>query len=129
MPSPECGSVLKRYLRRHIWKPGWLIGPAGTDLGQQSWAVGSVADDRQLRCTASTTNSGTASQGTVNLSNPRAIFAGSPPRFTRSRVTYEAYVVNRTSTRPQVDSAEYGQPTSKEHLKAFLRKGVNAVVT
>ena len=31
--------------------------------------------------------------GTVNLSNPRAIFAGSPPRFTRSRVTYEAYVV------------------------------------
>jgi hypothetical protein len=29
-------------------------------------------------------------QGTVNLSNPRAIFAGSPPRFTRSRVTYEA---------------------------------------
>jgi hypothetical protein len=44
-------------------------------------------------------------QGTVNLSNPRAIFAGSRPRFTRSRVTYEAYVVSRTSTRPQVDSA------------------------
>jgi len=44
-------------------------------------------------------------KGTVNLSNPRAIFAGSPPRFTRSRVTYEAYVVRRTSTRPQVDSA------------------------
>ena len=44
-------------------------------------------------------------QGTVNLSNPRAIFAGAPPRFTRSRVTYEAYVVSRTSTRPQVDSA------------------------
>ena len=44
-------------------------------------------------------------EGTVNLSNPRAIFAGSPPRFTRSRVTYEAYVVSRTSTRPQVDSA------------------------
>ena len=43
--------------------------------------------------------------GTVNLSNPRAIFAGSPPRFTRSRVTYEAYVVSGTSTRPQVDSA------------------------
>ncbi|HZE15256.1 MAG TPA: site-specific integrase [Mycobacterium sp.] len=43
--------------------------------------------------------------GTVNLSNPRAIFAGSPPRFTRSRVTYEAYVVSRTSTGPQVDSA------------------------
>ena len=43
--------------------------------------------------------------GTVNLSNPRAIFAGSPPRFTSSRVTYEAYVVSRTSTRPQVDSA------------------------
>ena len=43
--------------------------------------------------------------GTVNLSNPRAIFAGSPPRFTRSRVTYEAYAVSRTSTRPQVDSA------------------------
>ena len=45
------------------------------------------------------------SRGTVKLSNPRAIFAGSPPRFTRSRVTYEAYVVSRTSTRPQVDSA------------------------
>jgi hypothetical protein len=43
--------------------------------------------------------------GTVNLSNPRAIFAGSRPRFTRSRLTYEAYVVSRTSTRPQVDSA------------------------
>ena len=37
-------------------------------------------------------------EGTVNLSNPRAIFAGSPPRFTRSRVMYEAYVVSRTST-------------------------------
>ena len=35
-----------------------------------------------------------AAAGTVNLSNPRAIFAGSPPRFTRSRVTYEAYVVS-----------------------------------
>jgi hypothetical protein len=46
--------------------------------------------------------------GTVNLSNPRAIFAGSPPRFTKSRVTYEAYVVSRTSTRPQVDSAGGG---------------------
>ena len=44
-------------------------------------------------------------RGTVNLSSPRAIFAGSPPRFTRSRVTYEAYAVSRTSTRPQVDSA------------------------
>ena len=43
--------------------------------------------------------------GTVNLSNPSAIFGGSPPRFTRSRVTYEANVVSRTSTRPQVDSA------------------------
>ena len=39
-------------------------------------------------------------EGTVNLSNPRAIFAGSPSRFTRSRVTYEAYVVSRMSTRP-----------------------------
>jgi len=39
------------------------------------------------------------------LSNPKAIFAGSPPRFTRSRVTYEAYVVSRTWTRPQDDSA------------------------
>ena len=48
---------------------------------------------------------GNGVHGTVNLSNPRAIFAGSPPRFTRSRVTYEAYVVSRTSTRPQVDSA------------------------
>src|SRR5262249_5582959 len=46
-----------------------------------------------------------AFRGTVNLSNPRAIFAGSRPRFTPSRVTYEAYVVSRTSTRPQVDSA------------------------
>src|SRR6476646_7025192 len=46
-----------------------------------------------------------AHQGTVDLSNPRAIFAGSPPRFTWSRVTYEAYVVSRTSARPQVDSA------------------------
>ena len=41
---------------------------------------------------------GNARPGTVNLSNPRAIFAGSPPRF-------EAYVVSRTSTRSQVDSA------------------------
>jgi hypothetical protein len=48
----------------------------------------------------------TTDLGTVNLSNPRAIFANSPPRFTRSRVTYEAYVVSRTSTRPQVDSAD-----------------------
>src|SRR6478672_8166328 len=46
-----------------------------------------------------------AGDGTVNLSNPRAIFAGSRPRFTRSRVTYEAYVVSSTSTRPQIDSA------------------------
>ena len=56
--------------------------------------------------------------GTVNLSNPRAIFAGSPPRFTRSRVTYEAYVVSRTSTRPQVDSASnrapFGRPVVPE---------------
>jgi hypothetical protein len=48
-------------------------------------------------------------RGIVNLSSPRAIFAGSPPRFTRSRVTYEAYAVSRTSTRPQVDSAAYKQ--------------------
>ena len=48
--------------------------------------------------------------GTVNLSNPRAIFAGSPPRFTRSRVTYEAYAVSRTSTPPQVDSAPLTAP-------------------
>jgi len=46
-----------------------------------------------------------APEGTVSLSNPRAIFAGSPPRSTRSRVTYEACVVSKTSTRPQVDSA------------------------
>ena len=46
----------------------------------------------------------TPQAGTVNLSNPMAIFAGSRPRFTSSRVTYEAYVVSRTSTRPQVDS-------------------------
>ena len=50
--------------------------------------------------------------GTVNLSSPRAIFAGSPPRFTRSRVTYEAYAVSRTSTRPQVDSADRRTPIS-----------------
>ena len=37
---------------------------------------------------------GSVGQGTVNLSSPRAIFAGSPPRFTRSRVTYEAYVIS-----------------------------------
>ena len=30
--------------------------------------------------------------GTVNLSSPRAIFAGSPPRFTRSRVESAAIV-------------------------------------
>src|SRR6478672_6337164 len=52
------------------------------------------------------------SLGTVNLSNPRAIFAVSPPRFTRSRVPYEAYVVRRTSTRPQVDSARASAATS-----------------
>ena len=59
-----------------------------------------------------------SSRGTVNLSSPRAIFAGSPPRFTRSRVTYEAYAVSRTSTRPQVDSAvetERGQPVHVHH--------------
>ena len=52
-----------------------------------------------------TVNGHGSSRGTVNLSSPRAIFAGSPARFTRSRVTYEAYAVSRTSTRPQVDSA------------------------
>jgi len=52
-----------------------------------------------------------------NLSNPRAIFAGSRPRFTRSRVTYEAYVVSRTSTRPQVDSAGW---TVIEHPDEIL---------
>jgi hypothetical protein len=54
-------------------------------------------------------------RGTVNLSNPRAIFAGSPPRFTRSRVTYEAYAVSGTSTRPQVDSASF------DHVNVVLR--------
>jgi len=44
----------------------------------------------------------------INLSNSRAIFARSPARLTRSRVTYEAYVVRRTSRRPQVDSAQPG---------------------
>ena len=58
-----------------------------------------------------------AGDGTVNLSNPRAIFAGSRPRFTRSRVTYEAYVVSRTSTRPQVDSAGW---TVIEHPDEIL---------
>ena len=57
-------------------------------------------------------------EGTVNLSNPRAIFAGSPPRFTRSRVTYEAYVVSRTSTRPQVDSAP---PNPAPHRQAVYQ--------
>ena len=54
-------------------------------------------------------------RGTVNLSSPRAIFAGSPPRFTRSRVTYEAYAASRISTRPQVDSAIF---TAVEHTSA-----------
>ena len=52
-----------------------------------------------------TVDGGVVTEGTVNLSSPRAIFAGLPPRFTRSCVTYEAYAVSRTSTRPQVDSA------------------------
>jgi hypothetical protein len=55
------------------------------------------------------------SDGTVNLSNPRVIFAGSPPRFTRSRVTYE-YAVSRTSTRPQVDSAPAPIPLSPSQV-------------
>ena len=59
-----------------------------------------------------------ACQGTVNLSNPRAIFASSPPRFTRSRVTYEAYVVSRTSTRPQVDSAALGYSIATQWTSA-----------
>ena len=65
---------------------------------------------------ADTRNS--SSHGTVNLSNPRAIFAGSPPRFTRSRVTYEAYVVSRTSTRPQVDSARLRYDADSERYRA-----------
>ena len=60
---------------------------------------------------------GNAWPGTVNLSNPRAIFAGSPPRFTWSRVAYEAYVVSRTSTRSQVDSAT-GMPQSMSRVIA-----------
>ena len=56
--------------------------------------------------------------GTVKLSNPRAIFAGSPPRFTRSRVTYEAYVVSRPSTRPQVDSAVVLPPRASSSVSA-----------
>ena len=59
-----------------------------------------------------------ALEGTVNLSNPRAIFAGSPPQFTRSRVTYEAYVVSRTSTRPQVDSAAVRDHRSRGRVVA-----------
>ena len=58
--------------------------------------------------------------GTVNLSSPRAIFAGSPPRFTRSRVTYEAYAVSRTSTRPQVDSATGGSIHGVRPLYYFV---------
>ena len=56
-----------------------------------------------------------AGKGTVNLSSPRAIFAGSPPRFTRSRVTYEAYAVSRTSTRPR-DGA-FGADQAAEALR------------
>ena len=68
--------------------------------------------------------------GTVNLSSPRAIFAGSPPRFTRSRVTYEACAVSRTSTRPQVDSApntewlKHGAVELDGH--GFIRTGIPA---
>ena len=58
--------------------------------------------------------------GTVNLSNPRAIFAGSPPRFARSRVTYEAYVVSRTSTRPQVDSAGHRAEVADDRVLATV---------
>ena len=50
--------------------------------------------------------------GIVNLSSPRAIFAGSPPRFTRSRVTYEAYAVSRTSHTTSIDGASQ-RPSTK----------------
>ena len=69
-----------------------------------------------------------SSGGSVNLSNPRAIFAGSPPRFTRSRVTYEAYVVSRTSTRPQVDSVMLGAcPAGTDPLTAPTNHSAHAV--
>jgi len=61
------------------------------------------------------------------LSNPSAIFAGSPPRFTRSRVTYEAYVVSGPSTRPQVDSA-IGQALITA-LATLLGAGVGGFTT
>jgi AraC family transcriptional regulator, transcriptional activator of pobA len=59
------------------------------------------------------------------LSSPRAIFAGSPPRLTRSRVTYEAYAVSRTSTRPQVDSAVpvYQYPTELDTPPVSVVRG------
>jgi Transposase DDE domain len=76
--------------------------PATGDTNVADGDCGDSQDDSNLGAGAGT--------GTVNLSNPRAIFAGSPPRFTRSRVTYEAYVVSRTSTRPQVDSAHRHHP-------------------
>ena len=92
-------------------------GGGRSDLGIiiRSWALRmpdkKVAAPKDRHNTLSVARHSSLSErnkGTVNLSNPRAIFAGSPPRFTRSRVTYEAYVVSRTSTRPQVDSAHGG---------------------
>jgi len=102
-------------IRAHVqlcWLALLLIGVAETRAGD-TWrnlrheldcmhlVTLATADGRVAQRSALTSRH----KGTVNLSNPRATFAGSPPRFTRSRVTYEAYVVNRTSTRPQVDSA------------------------
>jgi hypothetical protein len=67
-------------------------------------------------------------KGTVNLSNPRAIFVGSPPRFTRSHVTYEAYVVSGTSTRPQVDSARPGAQPYREFVNRWTTDGFRSYV-
>jgi len=64
------------------------------------------------------------------LSSPRAIFAGSPPRFTRSRVTYEAYAVSRTSTRPQVDSAPLESLLRQwDELAGWLREERQNLIT
>ena len=92
------------------------IRAARAHARQQAWAAGAAPDhDGWLHLDVDAT---ITIDGTVNLSNPRAIFAGSPPRFTRSRVTYEAYVVSRMSTRPQVDSALVGDVSA-----ALKRRG------
>ena len=91
----KFGPVYAAGLRRRQPRPGdkWHLDEVFLTInGRRQYLWRAVDQD------------GNVLDGTVNLSSPRAIFAGSPPRFTRSRVTYEAYVVSRTSTRPQVDA-------------------------